>query len=365
MFTEDRDEAAVAEGLMAAGTSLLPTQILLGVVLFAVAAHWSLWAGLLCGPLLLFILSASHDSYLGFASPAASVWAVFRTMYLCKQLSAAKLPELADATLITAPYAAAFAFHSLLIGACHRLRRGDLMPHSWWVLSTDTLVSANVAMSTTLYGLFVVALFAHDAGVRFLWALTGTVVHAAIFAGLAVSLRRASASVSTHVRCFGIDVRLSALLGGVCGCLGVQACMTLLAMFARGFFMAHYAVCQSIFFGAELAPLVLHHIVQPPPAAAAPPPRRSALVARLRQMVPAAERLAVSTAMVRALSWRTTRLVDDLPDSCSICLEPLRRGDAVLPLACTHTFHAGCLRPWLLRSASCPNCKARPRLKGS
>ena len=71
---------------------------------------------------------------------------------------------------------------------------------------------------------------------------------------------------------------------------------------------------------------------------------------------------------VRSDFWETkTTLVTKVPKGaiCSICLEPLRRGDAVLPLACTHTFHAGCLRPWLLRSASCPNCKARPRLKGS
>eukprot|EP01068_Selenidium_serpulae_P013754 Selendium_serpulae@DN6001_c0_g2_i1.p1 len=43
---------------------------------------------------------------------------------------------------------------------------------------------------------------------------------------------------------------------------------------------------------------------------------------------------------------------------CSICLDDLKAGDEVRYFyTCTHMFHRGCVDPWLLRSALCPNCK--------
>ncbi len=72
-------------------------------------------------------------------------------------------------------------------------------------------------------------------------------------------------------------------------------------------------------------------------------------------------------------AWVRRRLADEPP--CPVCLEPLAwsvgalpqpegaRLLRVLPL-CQHCFHAECLDPWLLRSASCPICR-RVRFSGS
>lgn len=43
---------------------------------------------------------------------------------------------------------------------------------------------------------------------------------------------------------------------------------------------------------------------------------------------------------------------------CSICLDELTIGDEVRFFdSCCHMFHRGCVDPWLLRNAVCPNCK--------
>ena len=48
---------------------------------------------------------------------------------------------------------------------------------------------------------------------------------------------------------------------------------------------------------------------------------------------------------------------------CAICLESIVAGDRLRSLPCGHSFHVGCIDPWLLRVApkalpSCPLCKA-------
>ena len=63
-------------------------------------------------------------------------------------------------------------------------------------------------------------------------------------------------------------------------------------------------------------------------------------------------------------SLRPQPLDCSLPDVCSVCLEPMRLGDAALTLACRHTFHGRCILPWLVRSACCPLCKVAVKLPG-
>lgn len=42
---------------------------------------------------------------------------------------------------------------------------------------------------------------------------------------------------------------------------------------------------------------------------------------------------------------------------CSICLESFRKGDILITLACTHSFHSSCLNPWLKACGDCPYCR--------
>ncbi|KAL7521302.1 hypothetical protein ACHAWX_005976 [Stephanocyclus meneghinianus] len=43
--------------------------------------------------------------------------------------------------------------------------------------------------------------------------------------------------------------------------------------------------------------------------------------------------------------------------SCSVCLESYRVGDKARTIPCFHTFHTGCIDPWLAERAECPICK--------
>mmetsp|Transcript_11193 Transcript_11193/g.30971 ORF Transcript_11193/g.30971 Transcript_11193/m.30971 type:complete len:281 (-) Transcript_11193:439-1281(-) len=44
----------------------------------------------------------------------------------------------------------------------------------------------------------------------------------------------------------------------------------------------------------------------------------------------------------------------ETPGTCAVCLENMVSGDKLRRLFCGHCFHAGCVDPWLARSASCP-----------
>eukprot|EP00918_Siedleckia_nematoides_P042259 GHVU01092135.1.p1 GENE.GHVU01092135.1~~GHVU01092135.1.p1 ORF type:complete len:131 (+),score=21.09 GHVU01092135.1:82-474(+) len=57
----------------------------------------------------------------------------------------------------------------------------------------------------------------------------------------------------------------------------------------------------------------------------------------------------------------STKLKEDVfDDPCSICLEDMKTYDDVRKLdSCQHIFHKSCIDLWLLRDASCPNCKGR------
>lgn len=43
--------------------------------------------------------------------------------------------------------------------------------------------------------------------------------------------------------------------------------------------------------------------------------------------------------------------------SCPVCLESYQLGETVRTIPCFHTFHKGCIDPWLAQRAECPVCK--------
>lgn len=48
----------------------------------------------------------------------------------------------------------------------------------------------------------------------------------------------------------------------------------------------------------------------------------------------------------------------DLPATCSICLDDVRRNQTVQELPCKHLFHNTCILPWWAKNKKCPNCRA-------
>lgn len=48
---------------------------------------------------------------------------------------------------------------------------------------------------------------------------------------------------------------------------------------------------------------------------------------------------------------------DEMLRECTICLECFEDGDKVIRLNCKHTFHSGCLFPWVRVCGACPNCR--------
>lgn len=54
----------------------------------------------------------------------------------------------------------------------------------------------------------------------------------------------------------------------------------------------------------------------------------------------------------------------DVGESCVICLCPVELAERVRKMpSCSHSFHRCCVDQWLLRSASCPTCKAEVVVK--
>jgi len=43
--------------------------------------------------------------------------------------------------------------------------------------------------------------------------------------------------------------------------------------------------------------------------------------------------------------------------TCCVCLEALREGDSVAKLPCGHVYHAACVKNWLIKHCTCPNCR--------
>jgi len=44
-------------------------------------------------------------------------------------------------------------------------------------------------------------------------------------------------------------------------------------------------------------------------------------------------------------------------NECLVCLAPYRQGDVVVSLSCGHSYHAPCLKEWLVRQCHCPYCR--------
>ena len=42
--------------------------------------------------------------------------------------------------------------------------------------------------------------------------------------------------------------------------------------------------------------------------------------------------------------------------SCSICLQPYEKGDAMVQLPCGHIYHHGCVSVWITNNVRCPLC---------
>lgn len=83
--------------------------------------------------------------------------------------------------------------------------------------------------------------------------------------------------------------------------------------------------------------------VRPPPNVVIPPPRAStdALTRdQLQKLVP--------ICYVK------------INETCTICLDDIARSDRVRQVAvCGHFFHSACIRTWLRRNKTCPNCQAQ------
>ena len=56
---------------------------------------------------------------------------------------------------------------------------------------------------------------------------------------------------------------------------------------------------------------------------------------------------------------RTAYAGPDETDVCGICMEPCAVSLHYTILGCTHVFHSACIRPWLIRNSTCPNCRRR------
>lgn len=54
---------------------------------------------------------------------------------------------------------------------------------------------------------------------------------------------------------------------------------------------------------------------------------------------------------------------EDIPDDavCYICIDAIDRQEwkRVMKLSCKHLFHSGCIANWLVRTNTCPTCRAK------
>lgn len=48
---------------------------------------------------------------------------------------------------------------------------------------------------------------------------------------------------------------------------------------------------------------------------------------------------------------------DAEPEMCVICMENLEEGELVRTMQCGHTFHVGCIGPWIDDRNECPVCR--------
>lgn len=48
--------------------------------------------------------------------------------------------------------------------------------------------------------------------------------------------------------------------------------------------------------------------------------------------------------------------VSESPRSCSVCLEPISKGQSAIHLECSHVFHTACIVRWLAETSYEPSC---------
>ncbi len=53
-----------------------------------------------------------------------------------------------------------------------------------------------------------------------------------------------------------------------------------------------------------------------------------------------------------------TRTCEEVDVVCSVCIDCIVKGGEACKLACNHWFHTQCIKPWVDRAGTCPNCRA-------
>jgi len=48
---------------------------------------------------------------------------------------------------------------------------------------------------------------------------------------------------------------------------------------------------------------------------------------------------------------------EQFQQQCPICINYFTKDDQLTRLPCKHTFHVGCITPWLEKTSSCPVCR--------
>ena len=46
--------------------------------------------------------------------------------------------------------------------------------------------------------------------------------------------------------------------------------------------------------------------------------------------------------------------------TCTICLSDVSEDDVLSKLQCAHIFHLDCIKLWIVRQPTCPNCRVNP-----
>ena len=46
-------------------------------------------------------------------------------------------------------------------------------------------------------------------------------------------------------------------------------------------------------------------------------------------------------------------------EKCAVCLMKFENGKTCMKLPCTHMYHSRCIKPWLKKNNTCPNCRSK------
>lgn len=59
----------------------------------------------------------------------------------------------------------------------------------------------------------------------------------------------------------------------------------------------------------------------------------------------------------KRFSWAKLGWKSSEQKECVVCLEQFKAGENLMQLPCGHSFHSGCLSPWLDSNSHCPCCR--------